>query len=273
MKLAAVLLVLLISIANAEFAMESVEVRITDIQSDGSARVHESIKFLLYGDSTNSLYDSGIPVNQLSFWSNITKLKDVKMHVNPSVVDIQDFRLRPQPRTKCNPIQGLCHGELILDYYAFPSYSENETKIEGTGLFFVDQYKPRTMRYTINPPALAFTTTPEGNIILDEKVYLVIDLPDESVTLDVNPQPQYETLEIPSHIDSISWEDIVLVKFSLIFELEHGIDREVSDFFANIAKATSQVLGSADGIPLALLILIIIGTYLYISMAKRRGEG
>ena len=115
------ILLLFVTAINAEFLMEKVEVSVSDIQSDGSAHVHESIKFIMYGEYENSLYDSAISNNKLSYWSNITKLKDVKMHIDPSVVDVQDFRLRPQPRTKCNPIQETCHGELIIDYWAYPT--------------------------------------------------------------------------------------------------------------------------------------------------------
>ncbi len=265
-------LLLLAAMAHAEFVLESVDVTISDIGSDGSARVHESIKVIMFGDFSKSVYDSGITNNKLSVWSNNTELKDVQIHVSPSLVDIRDFRLRPQPRTRCNPIQDLCHGELILDYWAYPSFDEDEKPIGGTGLFTVDQYKPRTKRYTINPAALAFTKTPEDNIVLEERVYLNIELPSDSVTLDVNPLPGEEELDLPTHVSQLSWTDVVLVKFSLIFDVEESIDKEVTDFFSNIAKGISQTLASSHGLPLIALLVLIIASYLYIMMAKRRGE-
>ncbi|MFN7991564.1 MAG: hypothetical protein U0R44_05385 [Candidatus Micrarchaeia archaeon] len=272
MRLALILL-LAITLANAEFLIDRVDVAISDIKSDGSARVHESIKFVMFGNYSNSVYDSGITNNELSFWSNNTGLKDAKIHVNPVKVDIRDFRLRPQPRTKCNPIQGICHGELILDYLAYPSYNNTTSSIQpDTGLFRISRYKPRTMRYTINPSALSFTTTPEGNIILDENVFLTIKLPAESVTLDANPQPTGTDVVLPSHVDSLSWSGIVLVKFSLIFDVEESIDKEVSDFFSNIILSVTNALGGPHGIALVVLIAVLIGSYLYIMMSKRRGE-
>ncbi|MCI0561520.1 MAG: hypothetical protein MN733_23780, partial [Nitrososphaera sp.] len=175
------LLLMLAALVNAEFLIERVDVAISDIKSDGSARVHESIKFVMFGNYSNSIYDSGIGTDELSWWSANVGLKDLKFHVNPTNVDIRDLRVRPQPRTKCNPIQGICHGELILDYMAYPSFNNSSAAAPNTGLFKLEKYKPRTIRYSINPAALSFTTTPEGNIILDENVFFTVELPSESV--------------------------------------------------------------------------------------------
>ncbi len=265
------ILLVLAMIVHADFLTERVDVVLSDIKEDGSVHVHESIKFVMFGNYSNSLYDSGISNNELSFWSKNTGLKDVKFHVNPGQVDIRDFRLRPQPRTKCNPIQGICHGELILDYLAYPSYNNTDPNPDS-GLFAIAKYKPRTKRYTLNPQALSFTTTPEGNVILDDTVFLTVKLPPESVTLDINPQPTDSNLDLPSHLNSLSWNDIVLVKFSLIFDVEDSIDKEVSDFFGNISQSIADTIRSPEGIALIVLIIVIIGSYLYIVMAKRRSE-
>jgi hypothetical protein len=270
----ALILLLLAAMLHAEFLVERVDVTISDIRSDGSANVHESIKFVMLGNYSNSLYDSGISKDDLSFWSTNTGLKDVKLHLNPANVSIGDLRVRPQPRTKCNPIQGICHGELILDYMVYPAYKDNSSMEPqpGTGLFTIEKYKPRTRRYTINPGALSFTATPEGNIILDEDVHLTVNLPPDSVTLDVNPQPADASLGLPAAVDSLTWTDIVLVKFSLVFDVEDSIDKEVSDFFSNIFLGTSRALGGPQGWAIVTLAVVLIGAFLYITMAKRRGE-
>jgi len=269
-----VALLLLVAVANAEFLTEAVGVTISDIKPDGSAKVHESIKFLMFGNYSKSVYDSGMTSNDLSFWSTNIGLKDMKFHVNTAKVDVRDFRLRPQPRTRCNPIQGVCHGELILDYLAYPSYVNNESTepMPGTGLFTVEKYKPRTRRYTLNPAALAFTTTPEGNVILDPFVQLIINPPEGSVLTDINPQPADFTVQLPAPVDSLSWSDIVLVKFSLIFSVEDGIDKEVADFLSGITNNVTHTINSPYGPSLLALIIILAGSYLYITMAKRKGE-
>jgi hypothetical protein len=270
------ILLLLASVISAEFLIERVDVVVSDIQGDGSAKVHESIKFVILGNYSTSVYDSGISNNELSFWSTNTGLKDVKFHVNTAKVDVRDLRLRPQPRTKCNPIQGICHGELILDYSAFPSFANDSggtMPVAGTGLFTVDKYKPRTKRFTINPSALSFTANPEGSVILDKNVYLTVKPPQGSVLLDLNPKPEDLTMDLPAHSDSLSWTDIVLVKFSLVFDVEESIDKEVSDFFSGILTKISSSFGGPYGLALAGLVIILVGSYLYVTTAKRRGEG
>lgn len=268
----ALLFILLAALASADFLIERVDVDISDIGSDGSAKVHESIKFVMFGNYSNSIYDSGIGTDELSWWSANIGLKDVKFHVNPAAVDIQDLRVRPQPRTRCNPIQGICHGELILDYMAYPSFNNSSVAAPGTGLFELQMYKPRTIRYSINPEALSFTTTPEGNIILDENVFLTVYLPPEGVLLDVNPAPPDLAVKLPAHVDSLSWTDIVLVKFALIYDVEDSIDQEVSDFFSRILLWITETLRGPGGLPLIILIVALIGSSLYVITAKRRGE-
>lgn len=267
-------LLLLVALVRADFLIDRVDVVVSDIKADGSAAVHESIKFVMYGNYSTSLYDSGMSSNDLSFWSTNTELKDVKLHVNTATVDVRDFRLRPQPRTQCNPIQGICHGELILDYLAYPTYRNGTgTPVNGTGLFTILNYKPRTTRYSINPDSLAFTATPEGSILIDNNEHLTIDLPSGSMLVDINPRPPDFNADLPIHVDTLSWTDIVLVKFSLTFDVEEGIDKEVSDFFSNIAINASNLIMGPEGLALIVLIVILVGSYLYVSTAKRRGEG
>jgi hypothetical protein len=271
---ALLLLVSIVSLANADFLLDQVNVTISGITSDGSAHVHESIEFLVFGNYSEAVYDSGLSSNDLSFWSTNTGLTDMKFHVDPAIVDIRNFRLRPQPLNNCNPIQGVCHGELILDYDAYPSYSDNASTepIPGTGLFTVDKYKPRTRRYTLNPSALSFTTTPDGNTILGPSIYLTVDLPADSVLEDVNPQPADFNIQLPAHVDSLAWTNVVLVKFSLVFSVEDSIGTEVGEFLSGIIVTFTSTLSSSYGPPLLALVVILIGSYLYITMAKRKGE-
>lgn len=272
------LILLMLSAVHAEFILERVEVTINNIESDGSVKVTENIKMIITGEHSSSLYDSGYSGyynNDLSFWSSTTALKDVKQHLNPSKVEVTDFRLKPQPRGKCNPALDLCHGELILEYIASPSYNITDgssVPIAGTGLFTIDEYKPRTKRYTLNPEALSFTTTEQGNIILDERVYLIIDLPRDSTVYDVNPLPDGEGLDLPSKVSQLSWSDMILVKFSLVFDVEESLQNEVSGFFLGLVGGLDTMIRGEYGIAVILIAVILIGGYLYIKMAKRKKE-
>ncbi len=274
MRLLQVLALLsLICVTFGEFVLEDVTVYIHDIQPDGSAKVSESIKLFLY-DEANDDYDSGFNRNDLSFWSTITEIQDVKQHVNPAKVEISDFLVRPQPRSKCNPIQGTCHGELILEYKASPSYNTTEkgdkVPIEGTGLFSVDKYKPRTTKYTIDSDALSFTKTSKGSLLLEENIYLKMGLPQETMVLDLNPKPENEMeTKLPARINELEWNDIILVKFSVVFEVEEPLEKEVSEFFYGLFGSIQDLLTGEYGGALLAIIIIIIGGYLYITIEKR----
>lgn len=255
----------LLSLASAQFDLESVHVTIGDIGADGTAQVKESIKFLVKGKDSKLLYDSGFKTTEgLSYWSEKTGLKEVRQHVNPAVVSIENFRLQPQPRSGCNPFMDFCHGELVFDYTIRPVYNGSEM-VKGTGLFFVDNYKPRTTRYSLNPNALSFTKTEGGNIILEPDILLMIRLPQEGREVEVNPSPT-------SRDTSLSWTDMVLVKFSLVFDVEESIDKEVTRFFSDVFGNFQKTVRSQHGMAFLGIIGILIGSYIYINIAKKKRE-
>ena len=274
-----VLLVLLFSNAVwAEFVLESVDVVVNEIQPDGSVKVRENIKLIIKGEYSQALYDngySGYSNNDLSFWSTTTELKDVKRHINPAKTSIEDFTLSPQPRKKCSPVQEICHGELILEYCARPSYNttnDKEVAIEGTGLFGTENYKPRTIKYTLNPEALSFTTTDQGNIILDENVKFIVRFPDGTVVTKANPLPEDVEGDTLGRMTELSWGDMVLVKFTLEFEVEKSLEEEVSEFFFGFVELIDSAATGVYGFAILILVVIIVGGYLYINAAKRRKE-
>jgi hypothetical protein len=266
-------LLLLISATHADFLLERVDVQISDIEDDGSARVHESIKFIMTGEYSQSLYDTGFSNNDMAFWSTSTNLKDVKRHINPEKGEVKDFRLRPQPRTGCNPIQQTCHGELILDYYVYPSYNKTSGEpVEGTGLFTTEKYKPRTTRYTLNPEALSFTETDQENIIIDDNVYLSIELPRQAMLLDVNPLPPGSEMDFPAEARELSWTDMILVRFTVVFDVEETIDKEVSAFFSDLISRIVGWVSAPHGYAMIIMLAIIAGGYIYINIAKKKSE-
>jgi hypothetical protein len=261
--------------ASAEFMLENVDVLIHDIQPDGSAKVSESIKLIILGNQAQEEYDRGFSMNDLAFWSTVTGLPDVKQHVNPSKVAMTDMRVRPQPRGKCNPIQGICHGELLIEYDTRPVYSlQNGTSVmvPKTGLFTTEKYKPRTTKYSITPDSLSFTTTPQGNILLVENVHLRIKPPAEAVFLDLNPKPEDMDRTLPVKLSEVEWSDTILVKFSVVFEVEDALEKEVSEFFYGMFGSVQGTLTGQYGSALIAIIIIVVGGYIYISTEKRKVE-
>ncbi|MFH1222631.1 MAG: hypothetical protein V1492_06130 [Candidatus Micrarchaeota archaeon] len=266
-------LLLLATVAYSEFMLEDVLVSIHDIQPDGSARVTENIKLIITGDQSQAAYDSGFSSNDISFWTSITALPDMKYHVNPAKVSISDLRVRPQPRKKCNPIQGICHGEVVIEYSAKPISRENAniSNFGSSGLFMIDAYKPRTTRYKLDPDALSFLSTPQGDILLAENIHLKLVPPADSVAMDLNPKPDGFTGTLPTKIGELTWSDTILVKFSVIFEVEEPLEKEVSGFFYGILSGFQGALTGQYGWAVIAMIIIIVGGYIYITLEKRSG--
>ncbi len=270
MPLTALFFLLLLTASYGEFIIERVDVIIKDIDERGGATVQERIKFIVKGDYENSLYDSILSDNKLSVWASSTKLEDMKMHINPQVVEIEDFTLNPQPKRNCNPFQKLCHGEVILEYKALP-IKANGSVVEGTGLFDVEKYKPRTIRYTLNPNAFSFKSSPNKEaLLLEEHVYLTFELPKRAVVLSLNPLPS-EDITLPLKTTSITWNDAVLVKFTLIFDVEKTVGEEVVEFFYGFLRFFSEALTEEEQQPLLILIALTFISYIYILVAKKRG--
>ncbi len=262
---------LLSALVFADFKPEKVEVTVSDIDKDGGARVQEVIMFIIVGDLSYSVYDSGLYNNDLSFWSTQTQLKELRLHVNPNKVDIVDFRLRPQPRKSCNSFSNSCRGELIIDYKALPHYSNGE-RINDTGLFFVKKEKPRTTTYDINPQALLFTTTNIGDIIIDRGITLKIILPKNSIVNELNPFPEDVTERLPQETSELSWTNIILVRFVLEFQVEDSLGKEVTNFFGDVINAIDKLLRGEHGIAIIGIAIILMGSYIYLKSIEFKKE-
>ena len=262
---------LLLSLAFADFRLEKAEIIVSDIDKEGGARIQEIITFLISGELSYSLYDSGLYNNDLSFWAATTQLTDAKLHLNPNKVDIEDFRLIPQPRKGCNVFANSCRGQLIIEYKALPHYSK-EQRINGTGLFFVKREKPRTTTYRINSEALSFTTTNIGDIIINGGVTLKIIMPKTSTVTELNPFPENVEVKLPQQINELSWTNTILVRFVLAFQVEESLGNEVTAFFTDLSKTVERVIRGEHGLAVILILLILVGGYIYLSSLKYKKE-
>jgi len=228
------------------------------------------------GDYEKSLYESGFDRNDLSFWASTTEMSELKLHLNTQVVDIPvaEFAVRPQPLRNCNNALNLCQGEITLEYNAYPIYNESDgMPLPRTGLFSIESPKPRTTRYSVNPGALAFTTTDQGDPRLEEDVHLVIQLPPHGTVQkeeDLNPKPTgLEDARFPVTAEELRWTDMVLVKFTVAFEVEESLDQEVVEFFSDLFKRVERQLQGEQGMATVLILLLLLAGYFYLQRFKR----
>ncbi len=258
--------ILLISSFFSTFDIKSVDVAITP-DKNGDAYVLERITFLVQGEESQSIYLKGLSDNTLSFWSSNTKLSDIRVHLNSEKVNIVNFRIIPQPLKNCNQALNTCLGEIFLDYTAKPYYNSLSEPIENTGLFYTDKYKPRTIRYSINPDALLFDSSEVEHIIrINSYTSLTIKTPELSKVLEANPTPtNLQNPVFPNYENTYIWKNTLLVKFSFIYELEQGIDEEIVEFFSGLYSGFGFLTLSSEAFSIIIVAIILILFYIILN--------
>jgi hypothetical protein len=263
------LVLLLCSFAYSAITLTSMDVMI-DVNEDGSAEITENLGLIITTEYHISLYKSGLSQNDLASWSELTGLQDVRCHVDNRYVDISNVVVRPQPVYQCNPLADLCHGQLKISYHVNGYLDKDGNIINDTGLFLLDEYKPRTTRYSLNPSALGFEESGLGDVILGETERLSIVLPEDAETIEVNPLPEGVSRSELKGLKEMSWQNTVLARFNIVFEREEGLDQEVLDFFVDARNAIMQVFSGPEGIAIVVLIVIVIGGYLHLQTRVKK---
>ena len=264
-------LVLLLSLSFAEFTLTAMDV-LVDVDSNGDAHVTERLHYIITSSYHISLYESGLSKTDLASWSSIVTTGDVRYHLDNRVVSIENVVVRPAPTSRCNPLAELCHGELTIAYDAKRYVREDGSVVPNTGVFTIEQYKPRTTKYSLNPGALSFETSALGDVILGENQRVTFELPTGAKVLYVSPLPE-ETKEAQGRVQ-MSWQNAVLAHFALVFEKEESLDQEVISFFMGARTELYRFLSGPQGMPALLLALIIVGAYFYLqARQKKAGEG
>lgn len=263
---------LLPSLLYSQFTIKSVNVDIT-LDDNGYAQVQETIRFYVHGDEAQANYLSGLNNNELSFWSSTTKLSDIRVHLNSKIVNIENFRIVPVVLKNCNDQIGICQGELNLNYNALPYYDiKTKEPIPDTGFVNLDEYKPRTTKYSINSEALFFETSELGHIIrLNEYTKLTINLPKGSKVLEVNPiSDSLKSISFPNDLRTYSWQNTLLVKFSFVYEIEKGLDEEILDYFSDLYKNLDQIIFGAEGFSILAIAIILFAFYVALTSIDKK---
>lgn len=262
-------LILTFSFAYSAITLTSMDVNI-DVNEDGSAEITENLGLIITTDYHISLYTSGLSQNDLASWSALTGLQDVRCHVDNRYVDISNVVVRPQPTYQCNPLADLCHGQLKISYHVDGYRDKEGNLINDTGLFLLDEYKPRTTRYSLNSAALGFEESGLGDVILGENERLSIVLPEDAETIEVNPLPEGVSRADLKGLKEMTWQNTVLARFSIVFEREEGLDQEVLGFFVETRNAIMQVISGPEGIAIIALVVIVVGGYLHLQTRVKK---
>lgn len=264
----ALVLLLLLSFAFADFQLQNLEVSIK-MNDNGSAIVEERINLIVFGDYGKQLYDAALNKNTLSDWQVLTNISEIKTHISRKG-DIKDLVVRPQPLRRSLSASGVWYGQIIIDYSVSPYYDKDGNPIKNTGIFNIERYKPRVTRYVLNNNAFNFPRSETGDIKLSDETMLSITPPPNSIITYVNPiSTELSNERLPMRAKTLSWSGLNLVQFSLKYEIEQSLDKEVLEFFSELQNKIRSSLLSTEGIAATVLIAILILSYLYLKLSRR----
>ncbi|MDD2655107.1 MAG: hypothetical protein PHQ80_00365 [Candidatus ainarchaeum sp.] len=259
---------LLLAASYAEFTLTAMDV-LVDVDVQGGAHVTEKLHYIITSSYHISLYESNIVKTDIGSWGGLVGSDEVRSHLDNRVVSVENVIVRASPTSRCNPLAELCHGDLTVTYEAEPYLRADGSTVPGTGLLTVEQYKPRTTRYTLNEGALQFQTSELGDVVLGEDERLSFLLPRGAKVAYVNPLPS-NTEQTGDGRQQLSWENEVLAHFSIVFEKEEGLDQEVIGFFMGARSKLYEFLSGPEGLPAAALVLILAGSYLYLQSKQKK---
>lgn len=268
----ALLLMLMLACTYATFTITALDV-IIDTNADGSAEVTEIMYLLITTNYHISIYKNGLSQNDLASWNALTGLSDMRYHVDNRYVDVRNVVVRPQPVSKCNPLADLCHGELRISYHVDAYRDKEGNAANSTGMFTVEEYKPRTARYELNSAVLEFEESELGDVILGKNQRLTIVLPEGATQVEVSPLPEDLEETGAGGEKEFSWENTVLAHFRLSFEMEDNLDTEVLEFFMDARTTITDLVSGPQGPAVIILALVVIGAYIHLQAKVRVGGG
>lgn len=262
-------LMLLCAFASAEFRLDKTDVSVR-IDENGVATVQERIDLTVFGDYSMQLYNSGLDKNILSAWQEITGITEIKTHLSEKSVIIKKLVIRPQPLQKSKSLDDVWYGQIIVDYSAEPYYGANGKVVNNSGIVAMEKYKPRTTRYMLNGNSFSFPRTNTGDIMLDDKTTLAISIPENALITYVNPITRDLTgSNLPTRARALSWNGLTLVQFSLAYEVEQTLDKEVVQFFSDLQESIRLSITSPEGLAGLALAAILVLSYFYLRLSRR----
>ena len=259
-----VLLLLLLQVYG-EFYIKSLYITMK-VNKDASVDVKEDIKLYVRGSESIGEYTSTLENSTLGEWQAVLGSDAVRLHVDRNVVDVEKLTVRPQPLYNYNTLKNLAEGEIIITYKAKP-YKEKP----NSGVFMLEEIKPRTYELKLNPKALSFKLSLNGNIIIDEKTTLEFVLPKDSLLIDVNPiPPELRDVELPARVKSVRWSNILLVSPSLVIEYKENIGEEIYQFFQDTFNAIMEFSLTKEGIITLSVVVLLFLLYAQIKAKIRK---
>ena len=213
------------------------------VADDGTAHVLEEYELYMDSNESSTFYDSVMSLNDISAWKNVTALEDLRIHMDSKFVKPENVRIRAERRQGCNPWTGTCYGIVRIEYTA--------SNVEPNSFIRIEQSKPRTYNYTLNPRALSFETSEAGDVALPTGTEIKIVIPADACITRLNPFPEYfmNTAVPLCGVSELIWSGpAVLARFDLSFVREDALATEVIQFFRNAQHGLVNFVNSTAGL-------------------------
>ena len=249
------------------FSLRSLEVAVT-IYPDGTAHVAETVRLFINDTQSIALYEQSMQYNDLSSWMSRTGITDLRTHINSASLDLRNLRVRSRDVDSCNSVVGTCLATVVLEYDVYP-LSPNQS-----GIVTLDPYKPRTIRYTLQPGVFSLPRSATGDILLSSQIQLRIVLPEDSQAIQFSQPPSsLENETDRTRFDPNSYYsgpdrqfvwDEPLSGFKLSFEREETLESEIFNYVSSLQTGLFSTLFSTQGAAILLLIIIALASVIWV---------
>jgi len=268
MNKALALMAILISatLASAEFSITTLNIDFT-VNKDGTANAVETADILISGTDDIFSYTDHLNNSDVGTWMEYLGTNLLMLHVDRTYAKINNIIIRPQPIRNLNSLQQKANGRIIITYDVFPYPNEEN----ATGMFFVNNIKPRSRQMELNEKALSFLRSSSGYILLDDRTTLNFIFPEGTQLIDANP-PQTEASS-DSGKYRISWNGMILPNFTLKVENSETIADEINNYFNSKAKAIQEYISTDQGKIMVGMVIFIIGFIFFLSTKRNSGKG
>ncbi len=274
---ALLLLVLAFSLSGAlaaapamqgNFELRKLEVALT-LYPDGTAHAVETMRIFMNNTQSIQLYQDTMQSNDLSTWVSRTGINDLRTHVNSASVAVGNLEVRSQSPDNCNSLIGICFATLVLEYDVRPLSNSS------AGIMVMEDYKPRTTRYTFQSDALLLPRSSSGDILLSPSATLRLILPEGADDIRFSQMPnnlldetgrfRYDPSQGYSGPErQFTWTDQTLSKFSVVFDREAPLQSEILSYFSRLQKGVFETAFSFNGLAVLLVCAVLLISVLWV---------
>jgi hypothetical protein len=141
----------------------------------------------------------------------------------------------------------------------------------ATGMFFINNVKPRSVQMRLNEKALSFVRSSSGYIVLDDRTTLNFIFPEGTQLMDANPPQTEESFENGKY--AISWNGMILPNFTLKVENSETVADEINGYFDMKMKGIQAYISTDQGRIMVGMVIFIIGFIFFLSTKKSSIKG